>query len=86
MPFRHTDFEPELVKLLGAIWKHVCEEFSVTDDERRQEVAREMIRAVLNGTTDPDVLAAVAITWILKHRPLEPTPKGDGNGLKAKKR
>jgi hypothetical protein len=43
MPFRHTDFDPELVKLLGAIWNHVCEEFSVTDEGQPQEVAWQMI-------------------------------------------
>jgi len=40
----------------------------------------------MEGMTDPDHLMAVAITWIRKNRPVEPTTKNDGNGLKAKER
>jgi hypothetical protein len=59
-------------------------QFSVTDADQRQEVARQMIRAVMDGITDPDRLAAVAISWIRKHPPIK--PKSDGAALKAKKR
>jgi len=43
-----------------------------------------MIRAVMAGIIDPDLLAVAAIAWIQKHRSVE--PKGNGDGLKARKR
>jgi hypothetical protein len=60
-----------------------AKKFFVTEDQR-DGVARQLIKASMDGVTDPDLLMAAALTWIRENRPVE--PKGDGKAFKAKTR